>query len=183
MLWFLDVEIGGKRQRKVRGIAFKHIQARCDFWNKTDKQIDLLSYSLSWASPSLTRQDVRIKRPSSVSFMEVRATVDCCSSAWVLEKWDLLTMFGLRILGFKHGLSSKQSSVARTEPNNLLSSAIAYVAQRICTEALSAWFLLSDEPKTTTSTCWQHLGMKLTSVTWHWRKHTHQIHLALLSIV
>ena len=72
-------------------------------------------------------------------------------------------MFGLRILGFRHGLRSKKSHPSRTEPNNLLSSAIAYVAQRICTEAVSAWLLPSDEPRTT-SRCWQHLGMKLTSV-------------------
>ena len=111
MLWFLDVEIGGKRQRKVRGIAFKHIQASCDFWNRTDERINLLSYSMSWASPSLPRHDVRIKRPSFMSFMEVRATVDCSSSAWVIQKWDLLTMFGLRILGFWHGLSFRQPSL------------------------------------------------------------------------
>ena len=48
-------------------------------------EIHLLSYSMLWASPSLTRHDVPSKRPSSMSFMEVRATVDCCSSAWVLE--------------------------------------------------------------------------------------------------
>ena len=33
MLWFLDVEIGGKQRKKVPGIAFKHIQARCEFLN------------------------------------------------------------------------------------------------------------------------------------------------------
>ena len=64
-----------------------------------------------WASPSLTRHDVQSKRPSSISFMEVRATVDCCPSARVLEKWDLLTMFGLRKLGFWHGLSFRQPSL------------------------------------------------------------------------
>ena len=32
MLGFLDVEIGGKKRRKVPGIAFKHIQARCEFF-------------------------------------------------------------------------------------------------------------------------------------------------------
>ena len=81
-----------------------------------------------------------------------------------------------RSMGLLYALGSHPS---RTEPNNLLSSAIAYVAQRICAEAVSAWFLPSDEPKSTTSTCWQHLGMKLTSVTWHRRKQMHQVHLEI----
>ena len=85
MLSFPDVEIGGKKRRNIPGIAFKHIQARCDFF-KLIVEIHLLSYSMLWASPSLTRHDVQSKRPSSISFMEVRATVDCCSSARVLEK-------------------------------------------------------------------------------------------------
>ena len=72
----------------------------------------------------------------------------------------------MRSMGFEYcALSFRQPSVARTEPN-LLSSAIAYVAQRICAEAVSAWLLPSDEPRTT-SMCWQRLGMKLTLVTWH----------------
>ena len=29
----------------------------------------------------------------------------------------------------------------------------------------------------TTSMSWQRMGMKLTSVTWHWRNHMHQVHL------
>ena len=118
-----------------------------------------------WASPSLTRHDVQSKRPSSIFFMEVRATVNCCSSARVLEKWDLLTIFGRRKFCFWHRLSLK------------LWTAIAE-GQRICTEAVSVWLLLSDEPRTT-SMCWQHLGMKLTSVTWHWRKHMHQVRLEI----
>ena len=47
-----------------------------------------------------------------MSIMEFRATVDCCSSAWVVQKWHLLTMFGLRVLGFRHGLSFQQPSLA-----------------------------------------------------------------------
>ena len=153
------------------------------FWtncrsDKTDKQIHLLSYSLSWASPSFSRHDVLLKeRAPCLFFIRVRATVDCCSSAWVIQKWHLLICSPC--LGFEYwALSFRQPSVARTEPN-LLSSAIAYVAQRICTEAVSAWFLPGDEPKSTTSMCWQHLGMKLTSVTWHWRKQMHQVHLEI----
>ena len=66
MLGFLDVEIGGKKRRKVPGIAFKYSSKVWIFWtncrsDKTDKQIHLLSYSLSWASPSLTRHDVPLK--------------------------------------------------------------------------------------------------------------------------
>ena len=87
------------------------------------------------ASPSLTRHDV----PSSVSSMRVRKkTVDCRSSAWVIQKWHWFTMFGLRILN------------------------------QICSRLFSAG---------TTSMSWQRMGMKLTSVTWLWRKHMHQIHL------
>ena len=99
------------------------------FWtncrsDKTDKQIHLLSYSLSWASPSFSRHDVLLKeRAPCLFFIRVRATVDCCSSAWVIQKWHLLICSPC--LGFEYwALSFRQPSVARTEPN-LLSSAIA----------------------------------------------------------
>ena len=60
MLSFPDVEIGGNKPKKFPGTVFKQgvdFQTDCRS-EKTDKQIDLLSYSLSWASPSLTRHDV-----------------------------------------------------------------------------------------------------------------------------
>ena len=60
----------GKKRKKVPGTVFKQ---GVDLWTncrseKTDKQSDLISYSLSWASPSWTRHDVPLKdqvpRPS-----------------------------------------------------------------------------------------------------------------------
>ena len=75
-------------------------------------------------------------------------------------KNEICKPYRFRILLFRHGSSLKQSS--------LMDSAIAYVAQRICTEAVSAWFLPSDDLGTT-SMSWQRMGMKLTSVTWHWQ--------------
>ena len=107
MLWFLDVEIGGKKRRKVPGIAFKHIQARCEFFelyncrsDKTDKQIHLLAYSMSWASPSLTRHDVPLKDQvpcPSWNFVQ-RLTVALLHG--VVQKWRLLICS--QCLGFEH---------------------------------------------------------------------------------
>lgn len=110
------------------------------------------------------------KRPSSLS--KTWKSCNCwvlllfCMGPWKMRSAN--PMFGLRILLFRHGSSFKQRS--------LMDSAIAYVAQRICTEAVSAWFLPSGDPGTT-SLCWQRMGMKLTSVTWPWRKQMHQVHL------
>ena len=160
VLWFLDVEIGGKQRKKVFGAVFQQgvdIQTNCRS-EKTDKHVDSISYSLSWASPSWTRHDVPLKEQ-----------VPCPSwNSWLL----LFSMGHSNMTCAQHVWASNTGLLAWFK----LLTAIPQ-GQRICTEAVSAWLLLSDEPRSTTSMSWQHLGMKLTSVTWHWRKHMHQIHL------
>ena len=88
---------------KVEKGSWYSIQARCELSNycncrseKTDKQIDLLSYSLSWASPSLTRHDIPL--PDQVpcpswNFVQL-STVALLHGSF--KNWDLLTM------GFEH---------------------------------------------------------------------------------
>ena len=54
MLPFRDVEIGGNKWKKVPGTVLKQgvdFQTNCR--SEKTGQIDLLSYSLSWISPSL----------------------------------------------------------------------------------------------------------------------------------